>query len=386
MNDRYFSYAVDLVRSLTANNEGEASPQHPERLLAARRDGSLASLNLTPFQAVPQAPNAADYFDGISDMEGLLAAYRRAKAGHYFEDKLPDSRVHAHAGRFLADLMEDARHFDDADARRIANWVRDFDVYVAVKAIESLLNSKADLALLELAEQAGWTVHFDHLAIRCGSAGHHAAQSVVEMLERHHDYVAPQMPEEVFYQFDDGWSAYLLYKILKNGQILRLFLDQSDVGYPQQIIQHWNHVYGYTAHHLAIRASREIDGKRLAVPLDTVVTELGNRGIAAMTPTGAYTFGLLLQVFARPEKNRTIPAALKAELAKQAPGLDQVIENGKLLELVSRRESDPAFARRFYALYGLEYEPLNPLHSVPIYQYFLPAQAAHVIRTSVQTD
>jgi hypothetical protein len=58
------------------------------------------------------------------------------------------------------------------------------------------------------------------------------------------------------------------------------------------------------------------------------------------------------------------------------------IENAKPIELVSRREMPLAFARRLYALYGLEFAPDNPRHSAPLYSYFLPAQAAHVIRTS----
>ena len=68
-----------------------------------------------------------------------------------------------------------------------------------------------------------------------------------------------------------------------------------------------------------------------------------------------------------------------------ASELATAIENGKLLELLSRREVSSALAAQYYALYGLRYDRNNPLHSVPAYQYFLPAQAAHVIRTSVQT-
>lgn len=62
----------------------------------------------------------------------------------------------------------------------------------------------------------------------------------------------------------------------------------------------------------------------------------------------------------------------------------KTIENAKLLELVSRRELDPELARQYFALYSLEYDVKNPHHSAPVYQYFLPAQAAHVIKTSQQ--
>jgi hypothetical protein len=56
------------------------------------------------------------------------------------------------------------------------------------------------------------------------------------------------------------------------------------------------------------------------------------------------------------------------------------------LEIVSRKEMPAAMAKVFFALYGLQFDINNHLHSAPIYQYFLPAQAAHVIKTSTQTE
>ena len=41
------------------------------------------------------------------------------------------------------------------------------------------------------------------------------------------------------------------------------------------------------------------------------------------------------------------------------------------------------FSKKYYGLYGLEFDLDNSLHSAPIYNYFLPAQAAHVINTSL---
>ena len=61
-----------------------------------------------------------------------------------------------------------------------------------------------------------------------------------------------------------------------------------------------------------------------------------------------------------------------------------MVQNAKLLELVSRAEVSAPLAEHYFKLYGLRYDAGNPLHSVPAYQYFLPAQAAHVINTSVQ--
>ncbi len=63
-----------------------------------------------------------------------------------------------------------------------------------------------------------------------------------------------------------------------------------------------------------------------------------------------------------------------------------MVENGKLTELVSRREMPTDFAQRYFSLCGITYNADNPQHSAPCYNYFLPAQAAHVINTSVQLN
>ena len=69
---------------------------------------------------------------------------------------------------------------------------------------------------------------------------------------------------------------------------------------------------------------------------------------------------------------------------RRGQGVGKSLRNGKLLEVVSRKEMQPALAYRYFRLCGLRYDGADPLHSVPVYAYFLPAQAAHVIRTSVQ--
>ena len=80
----------------------------------------------------------------------------------------------------------------------------------------------------------------------------------------------------------------------------------------------------------------------------------------------------------------TVPFDLRASVARFGPQLAEALSNGKLLEIVSRLEMDPDHAQWFFSLYGLDYSIQNPLHSTPAYLYFLPAQAAHVIRTSVE--
>jgi hypothetical protein len=145
-------------------------------------------------------------------------------------------------------------------------------------------------------------------------------------------------------------------------------------------------VYGYTPHHLGISAITLKDGEKWAVRLPEVIGALARHGVQAMEPTGMYTKGLLQQVFTKPEKNQSIPQALKNQITGIDKQLAVTLENAKLLEIVSRKEMPLAMAKELFALYGLTFEVDNPLHSAPIYQYFLPAQAAHVIKTSTQID
>ncbi len=366
-----------------------ADPQNPQRALIKKTANEFASFDFTPVIMQAEAVSARQFFNGVTSIQELLDAYRTARESAVFEQDIDAAMEHVHpyANYFLDRLFATAKqHYTDQDAVLIADWVAELDCYVAVKAVESLLNSKADLKLLSIAAANHWQVHFDHLAIRCGTQKYRDAERVVEMLVHEHHYTAPQLADEAYYRFSDGWNAYVLFKMLKNGQVLRLFIDQSDADDKQQIIQHWNRVYGYTAHHLAIRATTLENGVRTAVPLTYLIDRLAESGIESLAPTGLYTCGLLEQVFTRPEKNTEIPAELKNEIASYSPTLNKVIENGKLLEVVSRSEIDETLKPAWFRLHGLDYDPRNPLHSAPLYPYFLPAQAAHVIHTSVQTQ
>lgn len=388
LQDPYYEFARLLVKDLLEHDTFAAVDGNPVKVQIRRTEQEIVTLDLTPFKAKAQVASAGRYFANVESVAHLLSAYEAAKQDHVFENNLPDAMTHvsAYAEEFLQHIFDRAQQvLTDSKAELVGRWLAGLDAYTAVKCVESLLNSRADIALLEEAQQQGWTVHFDHLAIRCGSKAHGDAERVVAMLQEHHGYVASHIPDEAYYQFPDGWNAYPLYKVLDNGQILRLFIDQSDAGSPGQIIQHWNRVYGYTAHHLALRASVVVNGQRLAVALQDVMDALQKRGIDILTPTGDYTDGLLLQVFTRPELNSAIPEELKQGVIRHGDELGRMIENGKLLELVSRREMSGELAAKLYALYGLKFDVNNPLCSAPIYQYFLPAQAAHVIRTSVET-
>jgi hypothetical protein len=384
--DAYQGFARRLATWLIAQDTGlRIPPRAPERVHITGRHPPV-SLDLTPFAARPEPVSAAAYFAGADKLADLLEGYRAARASRPFEPDIAllDTQVHPYAHRFLDTILTRARvDFNAAAARRIARFVSRLDVYAAVKTVESLLYSRRESALLAAAETRGWAVHFDHLAIRCGTASARSARRVATLLQEHHGYVPCQLRSQRSYRFADGWRAYPLYKILENGQILRIFLDESDTGHRTQIIQHWNRVYGFTAHHLALRASRLTAAGREAIPLPDLATALASAGVRLMETTGEYTHGLLVQAFAEPGWNPEIPPEIKQTLHGMAPDLDRAIENAKLIELVSRREMAAELAAEFYPLYGLSYDRADPQSTAPIYQYFLPAQAAHVIRTSV---
>ena len=372
---------------LQAQPRFKADPDNPNKVMVPVPGGEWASLALTPFVAESRTADAGQYFSGLQNAGQLLDAYEQARQDKPFEEDIPyaSDTVTPYAAQFKESILTRGRNdIDDDDASRIARLVSNLDIYSAVKAVESLLNSVADRVLLRISEQRGWTLHFDHLAMRCGCSDHGDAERVVENLCRHHGYTPCQLAGENYYRFKDGWDAYVLYKVLENGQQLRLFIDESLAEYPEQIIQHWNHVYGYTAHHLALRATCVVEGCRVGVPLAELIAAMESGHITAMTATGQYTGGLLEQVFTKPERNSDIPKQIRRRLRQFDSSLEASIENGKLLELLSRREMKQAFKAEYFGLYGIDFDNDNPLHSAPIYPYFLPAQAAHVIRTSVQ--
>ena len=305
MLQRYEKFAAKLAADLLVDQpEFRVDADNTATVLIPYPDGDWAALNLTPFDCHLQPADAGPFFDTVQTTDELLNAYQLARHSKPFEQDLPHTcdYVSDYATDFMDHILQRARRtLDDSDARRIAALVSNLDIYTAVKAVESLLNSYADLALLRISEKLEWTLHFDHLAIRCGNAGRHDAETVVENLQTHHGYVPSQVESENHYAFKDGWDAYILFKVLNNGQQLRLFIDQSLPGYPTQIIQHWNHVYGYTPHHLALRATCVVDDQRCAVSLNELTLAIKTDGIDVLTDTGQYTAGLLQQVFTRPE-------------------------------------------------------------------------------------
>jgi hypothetical protein len=390
MFQQHEEFAVQLVNDVSSRFTGlGTTPEKQCQITLPCSTQESSSIELTPFAVEAKTADEKQLFNTVHTVDELLSAYTQARQLKPFEEDLAHAcdYVSDYATEFLAAIFSHARQrINDEDARRIAEFVSCLDLYTAVKSIESLLNSQADLKLLKIAEVQGWTLHFDHLAIRCGCAEREDAERVVENLCGQHGYLPCQINSENYFQFEDGWDAYVLYKMLENGQQLRLFIDQSSVANSPQIIQHWNYVYGYTAHHLALRATRIIDEHRREVSLLDLISALEHSNIRVMTATGQFTSGLLEQVFTRPQKNSDIPWQIRQHLKKYHASLAASIENGKLLELVSRREMTELLKPAYFALYDIEFDSENPLHSAPVYPYFLPVQAAHVIRTSVQVS
>jgi len=384
MNEKYTKFAHLLMDDLI-QHDIEWTRGDPEVVTIKNPQKQLINLNLTPFDSKAANDVASEYFEGVKSIEGLIDGYNYLNKQFKFESVLPElvASVSEYANEFINITISEALHkLLDEDAILIMEFVKDLDCYTAVKSIESLLYSHSDLELLRIAKSQSWKIHFDHVAIRCGSSSNNSARKVAELLIKEYGYSHPQINTEKFYLFNDGWSAYPLYKILSNGQVLRVFVDQSESSHPFQIIQHWNQVYGFTAHHLALRASKVIDGKRVAVKLPEIITLMEKSNRAVLSPTGYYTNGLLSQVFTKPEKNMKIPNALLEEKRRVFENLPEVLVNAKLLEIVSRKEMNTDLARKYFELYDLEYDSTNDLHSAVFYQYFLPAQAAHVIKSS----
>ena len=241
---RYSRFAISLAAYLV-DNESAFKPdaEQGEVIHVQGNESEVFSLDMTPFIAEPADVTAMPLFDGVSSVSQLLSAYQSAKQSLPFETDLPEAKenLSGYADDFMTALLARANAaLTDQQAIMIAEWVKYLDIYCAVKSVESFLYSHADLKLLEIAPHYGWDVVFDHMAIRCGTQEHKDAERVSNLLKRKHGYVSTQFASEAYYQFPDGWNAYPVYKILNNGQVLRVFVDQSDADAPAQIIQHWN--------------------------------------------------------------------------------------------------------------------------------------------------
>lgn len=370
----------DIREDLLYKEKDFSSYEQSKVFIKNEQDQNI-SLEMSPLNILPQKVHIRLLFLNIKTNFELIEAYIQAKKSLPFEEDDEEAMKgrSPYSKTYLDKIIKMAESLNEEEVMLISDFVKDLDIYTAVRSCETLFSNKANLELLKLAKsKENWTVLFDHLAIRTGSSTKESALKVAQMLIKYHGYKAPENTDEYFYQFEDGWSAYLLYKLLDNGMLLRLFVDQSDD--EKQIIQHWNYVYGYTAHHLGLRIVESKDGVLYSVPLEEIAKEMEKREVKVMKPTGLYTKGLLEQAFTQPQKDENIPKEVIQNINKD---LVDSIKNAKLLEIVARKELPPELAQTLYQHYQLPYQKNNPLFSAPYYNYFLPAQAAHVIKTSM---
>lgn len=285
---------------------------------------------------------------------------------------------HTYPSTFNAEMLKSLKWLNVQSHERIWNFVRHLDAYTAVKCIENFATNPEILAIFDVADEEGWDIHFDHMAIRCGTDSNNDSKFVSESLKQY-GYQPSQLTTQQQYVFSTGWSAYPMYKLLRNGEVLRVFVDQSDK--PAQIIHLWNKAYGFTCHHMAMRATKKVDCIRHAIPLSELTEKLNAKGVETMPPTGAATNGLLEQLFTKPQINDNLPQ----DLLDEAKAIDETfpakLKNGKLIELVSRKELPVTMAETLMNAYDVNYLS----QSCPIYPYFLPEQAEHVIATSQET-
>ena len=354
-------------------------------IMVLNDDNQEVILDLSPLRLELQDVTAMAFFSDITDASSLIHAYHEAKKSLPFEedDALASSRVSSYAHHYMMHALERAQNLTTHQCQLISDFVKNLDIYTAVRCCETFFANHANLTLLSVAKEQMWTPLFDHLAIRTGSKSNNSAQYIADYLIEHHGYAYAPIEGQRFYEFDE-WSAYILYKQLKNGMLLRLFIDQSDSD--TQIIQHWNHAYGYTAHHLGIRCVEAHKKGVHALCILDVAQRLHQKDITTMEPTGLYTQGMLEQLFTQPQRDEALPLSLKENFDRYDTNLFDVIKNAKLLELVARRELPHDFKELYFKDLGLQFEETNPLHSAVFYNFFLPAQAAHVIKTSGQTE
>ncbi len=355
-----------------------------QSIMLLNEKGQEVLLDLSPLHLPVREVTASKLFAKVNTAPELIHAYHQAKQSLPFEedDAKAQEYVSPYAHNYMLHAVEAAQMLSTQQCHLIANFVKNLDIYTAVRCCETFFANSANLKLLEVAHEKGWTPIFDHLAVRTGSRSHSDAKYITDYLIKHHGYSFAPVEGQEFYEFSDGWSAYIIYKQLKNGMLLRLFIDQSDTD--TQIIQHWNHAYGYTAHHLGIRCVQAHKHGFHSIPILEVSDALKEKGITTLEPTGLYTQGLLEQVFTQPQRDENLPQQLKDRFDRYDTKLFEVIKNAKLLEIVARKELPFEFKKLYFEDLHLCFDENNPLHSAVFYNFFLPAQAAHVIKSSIK--
>ncbi len=346
----------------------------PENIQAC----SSESYDLTPVDLPMEVADARTHFQQVKSLDELISKYWTIRQENHFEHDVPAAmdNIHPWADEFMETLMASASNrFTDKDAYVIAQFVSTLDIYAAVKTIESLLNDPQDIVLLHIANENHWQAHLDHLTIRCGNQQYEDAERVFNFLMKHHHYYPPQHIEEAYLVSDTGWNAYPLYKIMENGQFIRIFIDQADSEHKQQAIQHWNHAYGYTAHHIGLRLTTQNENGRKSLTLPEISNQLQKYKISIKDSILSNP-NLMQQTLIRPRKSNRLPQDILQGAARVNSTLPSILEEGKFIALVSRLELPDTLKEKWFKLYQIGYDPSDPLHSAPAFNLFSPLDSA----------
>jgi len=369
-----------LTRQYTSLERDTINPAriHLSPLPENEQACSSASYDLTPIDLPMEVADARTHFQQITSLEDLISEYWAVRQNNSFEHDIPAAmdNIHPWADEFLETLMVSASNrFSDEDACLIAQFVSTLDIYAAVKTIESLLNDPQDMLLLQIAKEENWQVHLDHITIRCGNQQYEDAERIFNFLMKHHHYYPPQHIEEAYLVSDNGWNAYPLYKIMENGQFIRIFIDQADSEHQQQAIQHWNHAYGYTAHHIGLRLTTQSENGRKSLTLPEILNQLQKYKITTSDSLLTHP-NLMQQALIRPHKNNQLPKDILQGAARINTDLPSILEQGKFIALVSRIELPDTLKEKWFKLYQIGYDFTNPLHSAPAFNLFSPLDSS----------
>ena len=177
-----------------------------DEVMLVNGDHQEVCLNLSPLHLKVHEVSAQEYFTQIKTTEELIHAYHKAKHALPFEED--DTRASSHISPYARDYMEHAlkaaHQLSHAQSQLIADFVKNLDIYTAVRSCETFFANHANLTLLTVAKEQQWHPIFDHLAIRTGCRSHDDARYIADYLIKHHGYTFVNVEGQKFYEFSDG--------------------------------------------------------------------------------------------------------------------------------------------------------------------------------------
>ncbi len=339
------------------------------KVTLADQSGNSRIFDMTPITLTASKPTAKPYFEAVTNAVSLLEAYFEARSTLPFEEDDPKAmqNVNEFAQAFGDQLLQQAQHLQEDEAKLIASFVKELDIYSAVRSCETFFADPISLQLLQISKERGWYVLFDHLAISAGSHTCQDARYVADYLIKHHEYTFADIPEQNSYQ-DEKKSIYPLYKQLDNGVMLRILVQESDT--EDEITQYQNHTYGFTAPLLALRILKTGLHGPESLPLHEVYQELET--VPLDRPFYEFSQNLFQCVFLPAHASAKIPESFEQMLNVIEPNLLTQLQKPPRLSIVSRKELPLEYKKSYFEHYGIIFNSHNYLHSAACYNFFLP--------------